>query len=323
MSARFLVSPTGTVTFFFMKKQLNTVLKNKGLKGYWIHSEGYVTGPWGRKMAEYMNHRGFKFVKCRGRNVLLHRALAIAFIPRKNKSHVKFKDGNKLNYSLDNLYWDSSQGKTVWGSDHHNSKLDDEKVAEIKRLFNEGAFMRDVAEQFGVTINTLYAIIKGITWKHVDVPLTRKKWAKPPYTKGPKGNPKLTKEQVFEMLLSKKPSTEIAHLYPVSSRMINLIREGKAWAGADELLIKERLKLTNEGYQEAAEVVRYGIGDKKCVDCKEYWYLEEDGCGYVVLKSRIDGFFKVNGKLKTLADYDETDKELRLGRKRRKVRRHV
>lgn len=49
---------------------------------------------------------GYRFVKIAGKNISIHRLVAIAFIPNpENKPCVNHKDFNKLNNSVDNLEW--------------------------------------------------------------------------------------------------------------------------------------------------------------------------------------------------------------------------
>ena len=53
------------------------------------------------------------------------------------------------------------------GSEHHLSKLDDDKVALIRRDSQAGKSVSEIASQFGVNYGTVYWIVKGKTWKHV------------------------------------------------------------------------------------------------------------------------------------------------------------
>ena len=59
-------------------------------------------------------------------------------------------------------------GNGIFGSDQHASKLTEEKVREIRKKYT-GAYGdgKRLAERFGVSINTILAVVKNRTWKHV------------------------------------------------------------------------------------------------------------------------------------------------------------
>lgn len=53
------------------------------------------------------------------------------------------------------------------GSAHAGSKLGDADVAEMKRLRRDGALMKPLAAQFGVSLATAYDVTSGRTWQHI------------------------------------------------------------------------------------------------------------------------------------------------------------
>ena len=54
------------------------------------------------------------------------------------------------------------------GEDHHYSKLDNNKVKEIRQLYASGIItQRKLAIKFGVKQSTIGAIVNNITWKHI------------------------------------------------------------------------------------------------------------------------------------------------------------
>jgi hypothetical protein len=78
-------------------------ISHKNLKGDWL------------QMKLYKDAKGYLRVGLRGkqesRNFFLHRLLAITFLPNPlNLPYINHKDGNKLNNSLDNLEWCTTQG---------------------------------------------------------------------------------------------------------------------------------------------------------------------------------------------------------------------
>ena len=88
---------------------------------------------------------------------------------------VKHKDNNPKNNAIDNLYI-SDEKEYLWGKKHKKSKLTDEEVDEIRRLYfigeedNKGNGLnnptrkysyRKLAEKFGVSHNLIKQIVKG------------------------------------------------------------------------------------------------------------------------------------------------------------------
>lgn len=53
------------------------------------------------------------------------------------------------------------------GSKNGFARLDEPRVAEIKRALARGEFLTPLAKQFGVSVSTINLIEKGRTWRHV------------------------------------------------------------------------------------------------------------------------------------------------------------
>lgn len=53
------------------------------------------------------------------------------------------------------------------GRVHHNSKLDKEKIKQIRKMKLEGVKQKDIAAHFGVTPSVISVILSGKAWKHV------------------------------------------------------------------------------------------------------------------------------------------------------------
>lgn len=53
------------------------------------------------------------------------------------------------------------------GERHHNAKLTEADVREIRRLFAAGAACRALARRYGLSRNTMTNVVRGETWKHV------------------------------------------------------------------------------------------------------------------------------------------------------------
>jgi len=71
--------------------------------------------------------------------------------------------GTPNDNSKDMVYKD----RQAKGSRNGKSKLNEENVKEIKKLFNEKIPMKVIAEMFGVYISSIEKIKTGTSWKHV------------------------------------------------------------------------------------------------------------------------------------------------------------
>lgn len=60
-----------------------------------------------------------------------------------------------------------AKDRTPKGEAAGPAKLKESTVIEIKQMFREGVSRKDLANQFGVNLATIYDIIAGRTWKHI------------------------------------------------------------------------------------------------------------------------------------------------------------
>ncbi len=83
---------------------------------------------------------------------------------------------NRLCVNLDHLFLGSmkenmedcvSKDRMNKGSDRPQSKLDEDKVAELKKLHAEGWSYRQLGELYGVSSSVCHRADKGTTWRHV------------------------------------------------------------------------------------------------------------------------------------------------------------
>ncbi len=103
------------------------------------------------------------------KTIRLHKALAETFIPNPNNFKVvHHKDGNKLNYSIDNLEWTSYKDNTVYYLDEvskdspffNNRKLTKRDVEFIKS--NKGNYSYNAfAKMFNVSKTTIVNVMNG------------------------------------------------------------------------------------------------------------------------------------------------------------------
>ena len=53
------------------------------------------------------------------------------------------------------------------GEGHHNSKMSEDSVREVRALFAAGGTKKGLGRQFGVSDHTIHQIVTGVTWSHV------------------------------------------------------------------------------------------------------------------------------------------------------------
>jgi hypothetical protein len=118
-----------------------------------------------------------KYLKDLKKNILMHRAIAICFIPNpENLREVNHIDGNKANNSIDNLEWVSRKGNAqhakkhglLWtpvGEDAGMAKLETVHVKIIKECIEKGFSQRAIGGYFNVTQSCISLINRNINWK--------------------------------------------------------------------------------------------------------------------------------------------------------------
>ncbi len=109
---------------------------------------------------------------------LVHRLIAITFLGKPTKrTQVNHKDGNKRNNTIENLeYMTTMQNKVhalklgliPRGGNHHNSKLKEEDVLEIRRRYKKGIYTScKLSKEFNIHKDTILQIVKRRTWTHI------------------------------------------------------------------------------------------------------------------------------------------------------------
>ena len=137
-----------------------------------------------RKSFGYKDKKGylnFDFRRKGGKTVKVHRLVAETFIPNPNNwPQINHKDGNKQNNCVKNLEWcDNSynqlhafKNKLQKGEfNHPNSKLKYEDVIYIKENYQKGVKgqgARILAKKFNVSVGTIFAIVKGKSYKNIN-----------------------------------------------------------------------------------------------------------------------------------------------------------
>ena len=107
----------------------------------------------------------------------IHRLIAETFIPNpENKSQINHKDGNRYNNFVGNLEWVTASengkhayrnglAKTIKGEKHVNSKLKNDDVILIRKLYNMKLFkMETIAHLFNISTGHLNDIVHYRRW---------------------------------------------------------------------------------------------------------------------------------------------------------------
>ena len=155
---------------------------------YWVSNVGrLLCTNWkgtGRKrvMVPSPDHKGYLRTMIKTdegyKTVKIHRLVAKAWLPEQlGKTHVDHINSIKTDNRCENLAWvtqhentmkafDEGRFFTCSGEKNGCSKLNDDKVREIRRLFKEGKTRKEIAPIFGVAPATVKnVILRG--WKHV------------------------------------------------------------------------------------------------------------------------------------------------------------
>lgn len=120
--------------------------------------------------------KGYARVNIDGRIYLLHRLIALAFVPNpRGLPQVNHKNGIKTDNRPCNLEWVSNlenrrhavhTGLQARGS-LVSRRLTEDDVRKIRALFEGGASQRSIAAAFGVVQQTVSHIVRRSTWTHI------------------------------------------------------------------------------------------------------------------------------------------------------------
>jgi hypothetical protein len=138
-------------------------------------------GSRGGVLKTWKSKRRYHYVSLSDQGVVkdysVHDLVAAAFVGPKPEdmtvNHIDTdKDNNKasnLEYKTDgdNIRLGFAAGCYPRGSERWNGKLTDDQVREIRAARANGESMYKIAPRYGVTVNVIWAIGKGKTYKHV------------------------------------------------------------------------------------------------------------------------------------------------------------
>lgn len=149
----------------------------KGFPGYVINQQGVVIGPKGTPLTHFLNVDGYPvvYVRLDGKNCCkrVHRLLAEAFIPNPtNLPVVNHKDGNKENFSLDNLEWvtikeNCQHAVHVLNAYVGNRAIDEATATQVCELMQSGKSNEQIKEDLNLSIDIISKIRCGKSWKSI------------------------------------------------------------------------------------------------------------------------------------------------------------
>ena len=141
---------------------------------YEVSDTGQVKGPRGLRKP-FFTYKGYAQVDIwkqgTRRNFLLHRLVAIHFIPNPNKCpQVNHKDGNKTNNAVSNLEWCTAAENNnhavrllrLHGENLYNCKLTNEQVRSIR---SDTRVQRVIAADYGISQPVVGQIKSGKAWR--------------------------------------------------------------------------------------------------------------------------------------------------------------
>lgn len=53
------------------------------------------------------------------------------------------------------------------GTDRYNAKLDEDRVREIRKLYDQGVSQKNLAERYSVSTHAIHSVVHRRSWKHV------------------------------------------------------------------------------------------------------------------------------------------------------------
>lgn len=120
-----------------------------------------------------------KYLKDIKKNLLIHRAIAMAFIPNpENKKEVNHIDGNKQNNAIKNLEWASRKENAQHayriglmhdqrGEKSHRAKLKEHDIKIIREAASIGFSQTQIANYLKLDPSTINLIVRRVNWVNV------------------------------------------------------------------------------------------------------------------------------------------------------------
>ncbi len=164
----------------------------EGLEGYQVSDKGEIRSfktasgkP--KTLSQYKEKNGYMRVHISNNGVpkhlSVHREVAKAFLSKPSfKDMINHKDGDKTNNDVWNLEWCTQSENLIHayknglreydkkGEMHHNSKLTETDVIEIKKEIKLGErYQYEIANDYNVDPSVISDIKRGKLWPHVTI----------------------------------------------------------------------------------------------------------------------------------------------------------
>jgi predicted small metal-binding protein len=154
---------------------------------YTVTDDGRVRGPSGKWLVQKVGRYGHRSVDVGGRWFSVHRLVALAFIGPCPEGHeIAHENGDATDNRVMNLSWKTHadnirdrtrHGRTASRERHGMAKLTEDQVRDIRSRYkgrglgckasNGGPSQRSLAEEYGVTEECVWRIIKRKTWASI------------------------------------------------------------------------------------------------------------------------------------------------------------
>lgn len=146
---------------------------------YLVSNKGRVLSLVGAqpKIIKQRERSGYPSVSIRGRDCVVHRLVAEAFLGPADGLHVNHKNGVKVDNRLVNLEYVTPQentahainvlGKNRSGEDCGTSILMEQEVRFIRDCYAAGVTGQTLAREFNTSASNISAIVTRKTWRHI------------------------------------------------------------------------------------------------------------------------------------------------------------
>jgi len=170
IEGEFWVDIQGWEGYYSVSNKLR-IKRNEGYRGKSFYPEKLITP----RLTSYGYYEVVFTVNNKRGKYFWHRVVAIAFIPNsENKPEVNHKNGNRADYSIDNLEWTTRSENQLHktrilmsgsGENHPNAKLSSSDILNIHNLYKTGKYsQRKISEMYRLNNATVYKILRGIIW---------------------------------------------------------------------------------------------------------------------------------------------------------------
>ena len=136
---------------------------------------------YGGKILKQNTVSGYKAICICKNNIkktfLVHFLVLTSFVgQRKDGFQCCHNNGNRIDNNLANLRWDTTKanhadkhkhGTALLGTKHHQCKLTEHEVLEIRKMASDGLKITKIANTFNVSRKNIRCIASRMTWKHI------------------------------------------------------------------------------------------------------------------------------------------------------------